>query len=287
MSSVTAISVAYNSVAVLPGLVESMAPGLPMILVDNGPDDGLRDWAKRRGIPVLVPGGNLGFGSGCNLGAAQTASDFVLFINPDARLEPGALDQLLQAAELHPDATAFGPVLVNDAGQIRYKRNSYLLPRTRKPPRDPGLLPRSVPVLSGAVLLIRSVAFETVGGFDPGIFLYFEDDDLSLRLRQSAGPLMLVPAARAHHVNGHSSPASPALSRFKGYHWTRSRIYAGRKHGLRFAWGSGLWDAVSHCLSPKSWRNPEHRNEGIGRLHGALTMLAKKPPASHNQPRKH
>lgn len=275
--NVTAISVAYGSMAVLPGMVASLPDDVAVVIVDNGPDDGLRGWAQGQnrvgGVKLLVAPRNLGFGHGCNLGAAGVQTEFVLFINPNSRLDPGALQHLLDAAARHPQASAFGPVLVTGAGQPRYKRNSYLMPRAAKPPRDPGTDDRPVQVLSAAVLLVRRAAFQQVGGFDQNIFLYFEDDDLSLRLRQQAGPLYIVPAARAHHDNGHSSTPSPALSRFKGYNWARSRIYTGRKHRLPLPRLSALWDGLSHTLSPRSWTDPAHRNEGIGRLRGALSML--------------
>ena len=271
--SVAAVSVAYNSAAVLPGLVDSLPPDLPLTVVDNGPDDGLRAWAAGRGIRVLVPGQNLGFGNGCNLGARDSDGEFLLFLNPDARLDPDALAELLRTAAQHPKAAAFGPVLLNEAGQVRYKRNSYLLPRWSRPPRDPGTQPQPVPVLSGAVLLVRRAAFDAVGGFDPAIFLYFEDDDLCLRLTRNGSPLFLVPAARACHAAGTSSTPSPALSRFKGFHWTRSRIHVGRKHGLRLPWLGGFRDGLSHLLSPRSWSDPSHRNEALGRIAGALSLL--------------
>ena len=273
MLPVTAISVAYNSAAILPGLVDSLPAALPLVIVDNGPDDGMRPWAAARGITVLVSPTNLGFGAGCNLGAAGVESEFLLFINPDARLAPDTLDHLLAAATRHPQASAFGPVMVDDTGRARYKRNSYLLPRATKPPRDPGPDDRIVGVLSGAVLMVRRTAFHAVGGFDPAIFLYFEDDDLALRLTRSCGPLVLVPAARAAHAHGQSSPPSPALSRFKGHHWTRSRILVGRKHGRPLPWLAGFIDALSHLLSPRSWSDAEHRNEALGRLSGALSIL--------------
>lgn len=272
MPPITAITVIYNSAAVLPGLVDSLPPGLPLIVVDNGPDDGMRDWARARGLTVIVSPENLGFGRGCNLGAAGAESEFVLFINPDARLEPDAIGHLLDAAHRNPDAAAFGPVLIAHDGKPRYKRKSYLLPHQPKPPRDPGPTDRPVGVLSGAVLMVRRAAFVAVGGFDSAIFLYFEDDDLSLRLTQTAGPLILVPSARAHHDNGHSSPPSNALSQFKGRHWARSRIQAGRKHGLPLPWLSGLWDGISHTLSPRSWHDAAHRHEGLGRVKGALSL---------------
>lgn len=273
MSQVTAITVAFGSFGVIPEMVRSLPAGLPLVIVDNGPDDGLRAWAAEAGIEVRVPGANLGFGRGCNLGAEGVTTDFLLFINPDARLEPGALDALLDAAGRHPEAAAFGPLLVHEDGRPRYKRNSYLLPGAKKPPRDPGPEDREVGVLSGAVLLVRRAAFEAVGGFDPEIFLYFEDDDLSLRLRSGWGPVFVVPGARAFHTNGKGSAPSAATSRWKGYQWARARVHVGRKHGLPLPLMGALWDGVSHLVSPKSWNGAEHRNEALGRIQGALSMV--------------
>jgi N-acetylglucosaminyl-diphospho-decaprenol L-rhamnosyltransferase len=266
--TVAVVSVAYGSAQVLPGMVESLPAGTPVIIVDNGPDDGLRDWAMARGITVIVPAENLGFGRACNLGAQSATADFVLFLNPDARLDPDALHLLLSAATDFPKASAFAPMLRGDDGHLDFKRRSFLK-RADQAPRSPGPDPMAVPSLSGAVLLIRRAAFEAVGGFDPAIFLYYEDDDLAFRLRRDQGPLMLVPAAVAHHASGQSTPPSAALSRFKGYHWARSRVYVARKHGLPHPWFNAMKNALWHMVRPKSLGDPERRSEAIGRLKGA------------------
>ena len=118
MPTVTAITVAYGSFGVIPDMVRSLPDGVPLVIVDNGPDDGLRAWAAQAGLPVRVPGANLGFGRGCNLGAEGVTTEFLLFINPDARLKPGALDVLMAAAGRHPEGAAFGPMLVSSAGRL-------------------------------------------------------------------------------------------------------------------------------------------------------------------------
>lgn len=271
MLPVTAISVAYNSAAILPGLVDSLPATLPLAIVDNGPDDGMRDWAATRGIPVLVSPTNLGFGAGCNLGASGVETEFLLFINPDARLYPGTLDHLLAAAHAFPAASAFAPMLRDDDGHLEFKRRSFLN-RADQAPRSPGHNPIAVPSLSGAALLVRRAAFEAVGGFDPRIFLYYEDDDLAFRLRRDQGPIILVPAAIAHHASGQSTTPSAALSRFKGYHWARSRVYVARKHGLPWPWVNAMKNALWHLIRPKSWTRPDRRGEALGRIAGAWSM---------------
>jgi N-acetylglucosaminyl-diphospho-decaprenol L-rhamnosyltransferase len=271
-TAITIISVAYNSMAVMPGMVDSLPAGVPLVIVDNGPDDGLRDWARARGIDCQVPGENLGFGRACNLGAAGVATPFLLFLNPDARLQPTTLDALSAAAARHPEAVAFGAALQNETGHIGYKHRTRLAPRDNFAPKAVPSHDTLVPALSGAALMVRRTAFEAVGGFDPAIFLYYEDDDLSLRLRASCGPLIFVPSAIATHYSGKSSAPSPALSRFKGYHWARSRIYAARKYGSAWPWAAGLRNAVWQIVGPKAWRSAERRAEGWGRLAGVWSM---------------
>jgi N-acetylglucosaminyl-diphospho-decaprenol L-rhamnosyltransferase len=276
---VTVISVAYNSMSVLPGMVESLHAGLPLVIVDNGPDDGLRAWAKSRGIDCRVPGENLGFGRACNLGAAGAATPFLLFLNPDARLQAGTLDALLAAAARHPGAAAFGAALQDGAGHVGYKHRTRLAPQDRFAPKVVPTADTAVPALSGAALMVRRAAFAAVGGFDPAIFLYYEDDDLSLRLRASQGPLIFVPSAVATHYSGKSSTPSTALSHFKGYHWARSRIYTARKHGLAWPWLAGLRNALWQIVGPKGWRSAERRAEGRGRMAGVWSMRRAERPS--------
>jgi len=273
VTDITIVTVAYNSVAMLPGMAESLPPATPLVIVDNGPDDGLRGWALARRITCLVPPENLGFGRACNLGAAGAVTEFLLFLNPDVRLHSRTLDELRAAAGRHPKAVAFGLALTDASGHVSYKRRTRLAPHDFATPRQVPQADTAVPALSGAAFMVRRRAFEAVGGFDPAIFLYYEDDDLSLRLRAAQGPLIFVPTAVATHFRGQSSPPSPTLSRFKGYHWARSRIYTARKHGLPRPWLSGMRNALWHLISPKAWVSPARRAEALGRVSGALSLL--------------
>lgn len=269
---ISVVTVAFNSADVLPGMLESIPKGVDIVLVDNGDDDGMRDHARARGASVIVPEENLGFGRGCNLGAAHARGTHFLFLNPDARLHFDTLDRFAEAIQRHPDAGAFGAVQEDENGRGFFKRRSRI---RRDIPALPRALPRQdtqVPVLSGAALLVPRGAFETVKGFDPAIFLFYEDDDISLRLSAQAGPLWLIPAARVTHLGAASSPADPRTSRFKGYHWGRSRVYVSRKHKTPRPLLRGLVNALNFLLSPRSLRSANHRAEGLGRLSGAWSQ---------------
>ncbi len=272
---VAVISVAYSSVDALPEFLAGLPGNCPLVVVDNGPDDGARALVRAFGGKVVVPAQNIGFGGACNMGAEQAATEFLLFLNPDARLLPESLQLLLQSARNNPKAVGFGPALMGEDGSLSYKRGSMLTGHEPLTPEDPGQVDLVVSSLSGAAFLVRRDAFRAIGGFDPGIFLYYEDDDISARLRAAGGTLLLVPSAKVVHLSGKSSAPSRSLLRFKGYHWTRSRIYVARKYGMSVPWLRGFKNALWHMLTPRIWDEPERLSEGLGRLKGAFSMLGR------------
>jgi GT2 family glycosyltransferase len=89
--------------------------------------------------------------------------------------------------------------------------------------------------LSGAVLLARVEAVRRIGGFDSNIFLYYEDDDLCIRMRQAGLSLILVPEARATHIGGGSSRPGLAIHWRKFWHMAWSRLYIEAKYHGRAA----------------------------------------------------
>jgi N-acetylglucosaminyl-diphospho-decaprenol L-rhamnosyltransferase len=272
--SVAVISVAYNSIDEIPAMAASLPAWVTLKLVDNGPDDGLRKWASHNNVELLVPAQNLGFGEGCNQGAKLApAADFYFFLNPDARLAPNTIDAFLGAAAQYLDASAFGPEIRKPNGKSVSLRPSKLIPtghgqkRKSFPTQD-----TNVQSLSGAALFVRRGAFEKVGGFDAGIFMYFEDDDLTMRLAKQAGPLWYIPAAKVTHEGDKSSPPSPELAHFKGYHYARSQIYMLHKLGRGAPFLKGLTTALRRCISVKMLSSPTSRSYAIGRVSGAWSM---------------
>ena len=269
LSEVTIVTVAYNSAGVLPRLLGSIPPGVPVVMVDNGISDDSADLAAKAGATVVRLAENEGFGRGCNAGAAVVATPFLFFVNPDARLEPECIDALLEAVARYPDASAFNPRIVNPSGRVELKRRSALLPRSEwlrgVTPADD----QQLPALTGGALFVRRDCFEQVGGFDPAIFLYHEDDDLSIRLRRDCGPLYFIHDAVVQHDAGHSSGRSPTVARFKGLHMARSRVYAMAKHGRPFGLARTLGSALLNLILPHNLLSARRRAKHLGLVAGA------------------
>ncbi|WP_435136132.1 glycosyltransferase family 2 protein [Pseudopelagicola sp. nBUS_19] len=272
-SRVTIITVCYNSLAVAPDMLNSIPSDTPIIMVDNASSDpeALKVLADAEGAFLLRNEENKGFGSACNQGAAKAETEFLLFLNPDAELQPGALEALLDAAENHPTASAFNPMILGRNGQQSLRRGSKI----RSIKRIKGSIPKrdiELSVLVGSAIFCRRALFEKVGGFDQNIFLYHEDDDLSLKLRKH-GCLMYCHAARVVHLSGHGSPRSPQVATFKAYHSARSRVYVQSKYDHPFPRLSTLGAAFFRMIGPDTLLSKRRRAKNFGYFKGALSAF--------------
>ncbi|MCO5092165.1 glycosyltransferase family 2 protein [Bosea sp. (in: a-proteobacteria)] len=234
-AAVTAIVVSYDSAQVLPACLSALAAeGIGAIVVDNASGDASAEIAARYGARVLRSARNEGYGRANNLGARAAATPFILIVNPDLEIQPGAVAALLAAAEAYPDAAAFAPRLIEPSGRVFLQPRSLLSPdhlnRARRIVLPEG--DACLPFLSGACLLLRREVFLALGGFDPAIFLFYEDDDLCRRLREAGHALVHVHGAEARHGRGQSSAPSPQRRFTARWHLAWSQCHVARKWGL-------------------------------------------------------
>jgi hypothetical protein len=204
-----------------------------LIVVDNASTDGSADAAHAAfpGATIVRNAENRGFGAANNQAFAVAEGEAWLLLNPDARLDEGALASLLVTLAADPRLAALGPSIsgagvggAESAGMLPGIRSlaghflfiNRLLPADRGGPwRGWMVRPirkarvRAVEWVSGAVMLLRPEAIRQVGGFDESFFLYGEDTDLCARLTDRGWRIGLIPAARATHAIGASQvPAS-------------------------------------------------------------------------------
>jgi N-acetylglucosaminyl-diphospho-decaprenol L-rhamnosyltransferase len=272
LNQVTIVTVAYNSEQVLPAMLKSLPSEVDLILVDNAKmeDAELKRLQALRSFQYIACETNLGFGAACNRGAAMAKTEFVFFLNPDATLEEGCVDTLVQALKGRPDASAANPCIRSSRGRIEFKYRSALLPRHAWRARTTPADVCEMPALTGGALFVRHDAFERVGGFDEAIFLYHEDDDLSIRLRKEVGPLLYVPQAVVNHQAGHSSGRSAKVAFHKAYHKGQSRVYAMQKHGVPSAKLKCLLSASQELMNPLNLLSRRKRMQALGFLMGVL-----------------
>ena len=289
-TTIDAVIVSYRSAATLRGCVEPLTaiPGVRVTVVDNdSPDDSLTTIADLE-VDVVQSGRNGGFAFGCNLGVARGSAPYLLFLNPDARIDAASLEALVAVLEADPQAALVGPRLLEDDGMLAWSvrryprlRSTYakalflhrLWPKaswTDELVRDPAVYERADTAewVSGACMLVRRDAYEAIGGFDDGMFLYCEDTDLCLRLWQAGRTVRFEPSAEVRHVGGASSGAGETQAIA-----ARSRVYYARKHRGRLAarleaLGVAL-DEATHATA--SLRRPAKRRGHVAALRAVMT----------------
>ena len=204
-----------------------------IVIVDNASSDDSRILAATHDNVIFhALERNVGFGAACNIGARVATTPYLFFLNPDARLGEGTLEALI-AADLMQDGTnAFNPRIVDDAGHIFVRSPAKFSPLRSSFSKVAPTGDCALAVLSGSAIFLRRSLFAELGGFDENIFLYFEDDDLSIRLAEWDVGLRHVHGAVIRHSGGISTAPSRHLTHFKNYHWMQSSIYCARKHGM-------------------------------------------------------
>jgi len=231
---VSAVVVTYRSEARLPALLPPLREAVDeVVVVDNASDDDSVAVAWRL-VPdaiVIRRDRNDGFAAGVNAGAAASTGDLVLLVNPDVVLTPPAVDALVAAAARHP-GDIVGPIVRYPDGRLQPSRHGLptvwnllgeqaLVPESTPVGRWPARLwPRwrsydreeHGPILSGCSLLVPRATLQSVGPFDEGYFLYWEEVDWQLRARLAGHRSWLVPAAEVTHDRGRSAgPSDPRL----------------------------------------------------------------------------
>jgi GT2 family glycosyltransferase len=232
LDRVTVVLVTFHSAHCLGALANLLDQCPHLIVSDNGSDDGTPELARARWphAVVLEHGKNLGFGAANNRALAQVKTPFAFLLNPDCEVSPQGLVRLIEAAESLPDAAVMAPQLCAANGKPEV---NYRWPRHLWSSRGPGAEgPTCVGFVVGAAMLFRLSRFEGVGFFDERFFLYYEDDDLCLRLFQRELPMVLWPAVQAvHRARGSVKGSTPYRSEYlRGYHHAQSKLIYTAKH---------------------------------------------------------
>lgn len=232
LDQVTVVLVTYHSAHCLDALDALLAHCPHVVISDNGSSDGTPAQARARWprATVLEHGRNLGFGTANNRALAQVRTPFAFLLNPDCEVTPDGLRALVRAAQDMPEAAIVAPQLQGAPGQADV---NYRWPNVLWKSAGPGAdAPACVGFVVGAAMLFRLERFDGVGLFDERFFLYYEDDDLCLRLFQARRPIVVWPAVAAvHRARGSVKGSKPWRSEYlRGYHHAQSKLIYTAKH---------------------------------------------------------
>lgn len=213
-----------------------------VIIVDCFSNEGeraaVRELCARRGWDAVLPPSNLGFGGGMNAGALHAfdaGADVIVALNPDATIDAASLSTLVAASRDDPDAIISLRIL-DGRGNVWFDgADLYLDDGTNAGRRKREMFsgrPRRE-WANGACFAISADLWRRVGGFDDDYFLYWEDVDLSHRVLDAGGRIVLLEDATAVHDEGQTHGRKPT-DRMKSetyyYYNIRNRLLYAAKH---------------------------------------------------------
>lgn len=249
------ITVTYNCSDILRDFLVSVQDSEPnrvsVTVVDNNSHDRsiCKDYARQFGARFIALEKNSGYGAAVNAGAKRLPSniEYIGICNPDLALEKGAISTLLSVFEEDKDAVAAGPCILNQdgtpypsardipgisngVGHALFKNIWPDNPWTRSYTQSAlGTTRRTCGWLSGAFFIIRRNAFEDVGGFDEGFFMYFEDVDLFSRLQKRPH---YEPNAKVKHIGRYSTRQNPKTMLF--FHHKSAGRFLDKKYSKKW-----------------------------------------------------
>jgi len=221
-----------------------------VVMVDNDSRDGGIEAVAERfpDAQVIANRENVGYARAVNQGIRASDSEFVLVMNPDCEVRPGAIATLIDYLRGHPQAAVVGPKILNADGSLEYSARAYpdhltfLFNRysllTRLFPSNPfsrrylltdwdHATVREVDWMSGACLMVRREAIDQVGAMDEAFFMFNEDVDWCRRMRLAGWAVTYVPdAVVVHRVGASKSKVAPKII----YERHRGMIHYFHKH---------------------------------------------------------
>lgn len=272
---ISVIVVTYNSAEHVAGCLQSVLAQtgvtFEVVVVDNASADTTLSQLANFDVRVIASQENLGFGRGNNLGFVTSFGRYIYLLNPDARLVgKNSLTELCRIMDANPRCGMAGTRVRSADG------NSDSLPSTTYPGarhvrRDFSPLPGNIAWILGASMIIRRELYEKLGGFDPGFFLYSEETDLCLRLRELGFEIGYVPEVVVEHVGAASEDTRDpydvaarklkSLLRFRQKHYPPPDCVFLARRDLRRARFRMIWNGLLARLQPPrspAWQ--KHRN---------------------------
>ena len=223
--SIDAVLVSFNTRQLTLDCLASLLPMLEsnrgsVFVVDNGSLDGSGEAIRERfpSVIVIANDRNLGFGAANNLAFARGEAPYVLLLNTDTLVHPGAIEAMSDVLDRQSNVGAVGCRLENADGSLQKSCWSFPTPvlawseafglnrlgLTRDWHRWDHASEQDVDFVIGAALMVRRSVIEQIGGFDPRFFLYAEETDWQKRMHTAGWKVLFTPARTIVHLGGAS-----------------------------------------------------------------------------------
>ncbi len=253
---------------------------LSVVVVDNGSEDKFKiqnSKFKIEELKIIRNDQNLGFSGGNNVGiryALKSGADYILILNNDTIVDKNIIRELVKVADLEERIGIIVPKIYFAKGhefhKDRYKQdeqgkviwyaggimdwNNVMGSHRGVDEVDSGQFDKIEPTefASGCCMFVKREVFERVGLLDTKYFLYYEDSDLSERVKKVGYKIMYAPLAFLWHINAGSAGGSG--SKLQDYYISRNRLLFGMRYASLKTKLALIRESISLLAKGRSWQ---------------------------------
>ena len=219
-NDITFIIVTYQSEDIIKHCLDSLPKESKKIIIENSNNINLGKELKNKydNIEVILSN-NIGMGAGNNIGLKACKTSYAYVLNPDTKFHNATLKNLIETLNYVNDFTLASPIN-DDENYPNYKKSNSSIKTNNN------IL--SVKSIDGFSMLFNLKKFKDQNFFDENIFLYLENDDLCLRIKNKNEMIYLITNSFINHKGSISK--SEKLEYLRNWHWMWSKFYFNKKH---------------------------------------------------------
>ena len=219
LNEITFVIVTYKSESIIQYCLNTLPSESKKIIVENSNNINLEKELKLKYDNIeVIPSENVGMGAGNNIGLKSCKTQYAYILNPDTKLNQNTIKNLINGLNEISDFTIASP-LNDDPNFPNYKKKNL-------DQKNSNIL--SVERIDGFSMLINLKKFSDQNFFDENFFLYLENDDLCIRVKNRNENIYIIKNSLINHTGGISK--NQDLEYLRNWHWMWSKFYFNKKH---------------------------------------------------------
>ena len=221
------VIVTLRSEKVIDRCISSINKNLPIIVVENSDNLKFKNYLENnyKNVQCILSKENLGTGTGYNIGIKFSKTDYVYVINPDITLQVNALDEIFLASKKLDDFSILSPI----SSDVNFP--NYRMIKEKKNYEEKNL-PFKVQYVDGFSMLLNKKKFKNNNYFDENFFMYWENNDICIRVINDGGSVFIVPKAKIKHLGAKAVDPKffKEIELSRNWHWMWSTFNYHRKY---------------------------------------------------------
>ena len=221
IKDITIVIASFKSEKKIKNCLNSIDKQVKVLVIENSNNLDFKENLEKEfnNVECVLAGANIGYGSANNIGLKKVKTKYALILNPDASLDPSALENFIKATEKVHNFAIMAPYIQEEKNKFDkiYLRNTQ---------------PVEVENVKGFAMFLNLSKFKDVGFFDESFFFYFEEIDLCKRLINHGKKIYLIPEIKIEHGGGvsHDESINAEMELSRNWHWMWSTFNNHKKY---------------------------------------------------------